>query len=130
MHGKCRAQSMAEAYFKKFIGERFNILGADLEPQEVYPLAKAVMNEDEINIDDQRSKGVEQFLGETRIPSRHYRLRKNREELSQNLSTSDEPIVPAFEDPSAYKESDNETLEKFREIRNQIKARIQEFVQG
>lgn len=81
-------------------------MSADLEPQEVYPLAKAVMKEDEINIDDKRSKGVEQFLG--KLAFRHViivceKTEKNCPRLFPRVMNR---LFQPFEDPSAYKESD------------------------
>ncbi|MBI3803556.1 MAG: arsenate reductase ArsC [Nitrospirae bacterium] len=128
--GTAARSQMAEAYFKKFIGERVNILSAGLEPQEVHPLAKAVMKEDGINIDDQRSKGVEQFLG--KLAFRHVIIvcEKAEKNCPRIFPGAMNRLFWPFEDPRVYKGSDNEKLEKFREIRDQIKARIQEFVQG
>lgn len=128
--GNAARSQMAEAYFKKLIGERFNILSAGLEPKEVHPLAKEVMKEDGISIDDQRSKGVEQFLG--KLAFRHVII------VCENAEKNCPRVFPGamnrlfwpFEDPSIYEGSYNEKLEKFREVRDQIKARIQEFVQG
>ena len=61
--GNSARSQIAEAYFREFAGDNFNVFSAGLDPKEVHPMAKEVMQEDGISIENQRSKGVEEYLG-------------------------------------------------------------------
>ena len=128
--GNAARSQMAEAYFRKFIGDKCNILSAGLEPKEIHPLAKEVMREDGISIDSQRSKGVKQFLG--KFAFRHVIIvcEKAEKNCPRIFPGAMNRLFWPFEDPSIYEGSYAEKLEKFREVRDQIRTRIQEFVQG
>ena len=60
----CRSQ-MAEGYLRFFTQNRTEVVSAGLKPTEVHPLAIEVMNEDNIDISEARSKSVDDFSGES-----------------------------------------------------------------
>ena len=55
---------MAEGYLRFFTQDRAEISSAGLKPTIVHPMAVEVMNEDNIDISDAHSKGVDEFSGE------------------------------------------------------------------
>lgn len=125
----CRSQ-MAEGYFRTFIGDKVNVFSAGLEPKEIHPMAKVVMKEVGISIDNQRSKGIQDFLGKYNF--RHIIVVCARAEKNcpSTFPGAMNRLFWPFEDPAAFKGSEEEKLMRFREIRDQIRNRIQEFVQG
>lgn len=61
-HNTARSQ-MAEPFLKKYAGDRFEVFSAGTEPREIDPYVKKVMAEVGIDLSNQRSKSVAQFLG-------------------------------------------------------------------
>lgn len=65
----CRSQ-MAEAFLRKYQGDKFDVHSAGMEPkEEVHPLAVQVMAEVGMDISHQRPKSTTEYLG--RQPVRH-----------------------------------------------------------
>ena len=128
VHNSARSQ-MAEAYLKKFGGDRFVAESAGLEPGEINPFVVKVLAEDGIDISCNTSKSVFHLFKEGRI-------------FQFVISVCDEasgqkcPIFPgltnrlhwSFDDPSSFIGTDEEKLQRTREIRDAIKARILQFI--
>jgi arsenate reductase len=128
--GNSARSQMAEAFLRKYGGEQFEAFSAGLEPKEIHPLTIQVMNEKGIDISTQRSKGIETYLGKA-----HFQyLITVCDEADKNCPT----IFPgvnqrmhwSFEDPAAYQGTEEEKLEKFRAIRDQIEKRVKDWVAG
>lgn len=125
MHNSCRSQ-MAEGLLRSMAGDRFEVASAGLEPQEVNPLAVRVMQEIGIDISKQRSKDVKDFL------TRHFGY------LITVCDETDEkcPTLPGiaarlhwpFIDPAKQAGSEEIRLIIFRMVRDQIKAKIAEWL--
>jgi arsenate reductase (thioredoxin) len=127
----CTANSarsqMAEAMLRKHAGDRYEALSAGMEPTTVHPLAIRAMNEVGIDISGQRSKSVKEYLG--RIAQGHVvfvcaKAEKNCPYLYPLLVPESWP----FEDPAACQGTEEECLEKFRQVRDQIEARIKAWL--
>ena len=127
--GNAARSQMAEAYFRKFVGDTLNIFSAGLEPKEIHPKAKAVMKEDGISIENQRSKGVQDFLG--KLSFRHVIIVCARADQNcpRTFPGAMNRLFWPFEDPAALNGSKEERLAKFRQVRDLIKIRIREFVE-
>lgn len=127
-HNTCRSQ-MAEAFLRRDAGDRFEIYSAGLEPRGVHPLTVQVMDEIGIDITGQRSKAVRDVLG--RIGFRHVIFVCHAAE--QNCPTifpfSTNRLSWPFDDPTAFEGPDDERLTRFRDVRDQIEARIQTWLQ-
>ncbi len=129
IHNSARSQ-MAEAYLNSLGGERFEAESAGIEPGVLNPLVVEVMKEDGIDISANRTKDVFEFL-------------KAGKRYSFVVTVCDEtaaercPVFPgtmkrlhwSLPDPSRLQGSREEKLAKTREIRDQIKGRIEAFVQ-
>jgi arsenate reductase len=117
---------MAEGFFKKYLGDEFDVFSAGLAPKPIHPLAIQAMNEIGIDISQQHSKDVKEFLGQ------HFTY------LITVCSNAEErcPIFPGviyrlywpFDDPAAVGGADDEKLEKFREVRDQIDDHIRRWM--
>src|SRR5688572_11456384 len=128
VHNSARSQ-MAEAYLKKFGGERFHVESAGLEPGRLNPLAIEVMKEDAIDISNNPTNDVFEFFKQGKIF--HYVVTVCDAEASERC-----PIFPglnkkinwAFEDSSKFEGTHQEKLEQTRIIRDKIKQAVQDFV--
>ena len=65
IHNSARSH-MAEAYLKKFGGDRFDVESAGLEKGNLNPLAIEVMKEDGIDISHNKTKEVFDFVKQGR----------------------------------------------------------------
>ncbi len=126
--GNSARSQMAEGFLRQYAGDRFEVFSAGLEPSFINPLTIQVMEEKDVNMTGHYSKGLDQFLGKV-----HFAY------LITVCSRADEkcPIFPGmgqrlhwpFEDPAAFQGSPEERLAKFRQVRDEIEAKIKDFVQ-
>jgi len=123
--GNSARSQMAEAYFEKLAGDKFNVVSAGLEPRPVNPLAIQVMKEDGIDISHKRSKGVKEFLGRMTFQAVIFVCEKAEMNCPTVFPFSLKRFSWPFEDPAAFEGSDEARLEKFRDIRDQIKEKIE-----
>jgi arsenate reductase (thioredoxin) len=124
--GNSARSQMAEGFMKKYMGDEFDVVSAGLEPKPINPYAIQVMHELDIDISQQYSKDVKQYLKE------HFAY------LITVCSNAEDrcPIFPnviyrlfwPLEDPAAFEGSDAAKLAKFREIRDQLDVRIRTWM--
>ncbi len=123
----CRSQ-MAEAFLRQYGSERFEAFSAGLQPTEIHPYTYKVMAELGLDLAGQRSKGVEEFLGKTLFQY----LITVCDDADKNCPTVwpgvNKRMHWSFEDPAKFEGSEEEKLEKFREVRDQMQSRIREWL--
>ena len=126
--GNSARSQMAEAFLRKYAGDQFEAYSAGLEPKGLNPLTVQAMQEVGIDVSQQRSKGVDEYLGKVLFQY----LITVCDDAEKNCPTIWPGISKrehwSFEDPAAFEGTDEEKLAKFREIRNQIKARIRSWL--
>ncbi len=124
VHNAARSQ-MAEAFLKKYGGDRFEAESAGLEPGVLNPLVVEVMQEVGIDISRNKTKSVFDFYRQGR-------------EYDVVVTVCDEsragacPVFPgpaerlhwSFDDPSRFEGSREEKREKARGVRDKIKQKI------
>jgi arsenate reductase (thioredoxin) len=125
----CRSQ-MAEAFLRKYAGERLNVHSAGTEPKEIHPLAFRVMNEVGLDMKGQYSKGTDVYLGKLLV---HYLIvvcSRAAEKCPAIWPGSPhmQVLVWPFDDPATFIGTEEETLDKFRQVRDQIEARIKAWL--
>lgn len=121
--GNSARSQMAEAFLRKYTGDRFEAHSAGLEPKEINPYTYKVMEEIGIDLSDHRSKSLDEYMFKVHIGY-----------LITVCSNAEEkcPIFPGMgirihwdlEDPAAFEGTEEEKLNKFREIRDQIEAHV------
>ena len=126
--GNSARSQMAEAYFRKFGPKRFEPMSAGLEPRPINPLTIQVMKEDGIDMSRKRSKRVKEFLGRVTFQAVIFVCEQAEKNCPSVFPFSMRRISWPFEDPAVFKGSDDEMLEKFREVRDQIKEKVLDFV--
>lgn len=121
-HNSGRSQ-IAEAYLRKFYGDRFEIESAGLEPAAALnPLVVTVMGEEGIDLSKNKPKTVFELFKQGRVYDHVVTVCHDSESKC--------PIFPGitkrwhwpFPDPAAVEGSEAERLEKVRVIRDRIKA--------
>jgi arsenate reductase len=127
IHNSARSQ-MAEAWLNHSCGEFFEAQSAGLEPGTLNPLAVEVMREAGIDISGKKTQAV-------------FDVFKSGQLFSYVVSVCDEssaekcPIFPgptkrlhwSFADPSEVTGTNEEKLRRVREIRDEIRAKIEEW---
>ncbi len=126
-HNSARSQ-MAEGLLRALYGDRYEVASAGTEPTAVRPEAIAVLREIGIDISHHRSKSVEAF--------RHQAFDVVVTVCDHARETC--PFFPGarrylhrnFPDPAAVRGTEAERLQAFREVRDALKAWIQEVFGG
>jgi arsenate reductase len=119
---------MAEGILRKYAGDRFHVHSAGLEPDRIHPMVEPVMREIGIDISGQRSKSVEEYLGRL---TAHYLI-----VVCENVERDCPKIFPGpgqrvywpFNDPAAVEGSEEKRLEAFRRVRDEIAARLRDWL--
>jgi len=124
-HNSARSQ-MAEGFLRRLAGDRFEAQSAGTEETTVNPFAIRVMAERGIDISKHRSKVYEGLMD------------KPWDYLITVCDDANErcPFIPgvekrlhwSFEDPSRATGSEAERLTVFRRVRDQIEARLAEWL--
>jgi arsenate reductase len=125
--GNSARSQMAEAFLRHYAGDRFEAYSAGLEPKGINPFTVRVMEEIGIPLTGQRSKDVDEYVGQL-----HFGY------VITVCSHADDkcPIFPdisqrlrwPFDDPAALEGTDQDKLAKFRAVRDQIDRRIREWL--
>ena len=129
VHNSARSQ-MAEALLKSLAPDRFDAESGGLEPGTLNPLAVEAMRELGIDISDNRTKKVFEFIRQGTL-------------FAYVITVCDEtsaeacPIFPgvtkrlhwSFDDPSSFTGTHEERLAKTRDVRDRIKAKLEEWLE-
>jgi arsenate reductase len=127
IHNSARSQ-MAEAFLNDICGEQFEAHSAGLEPGQLNPIVVQAMQEIGIDISGKPTKAVFDIVKSGKIFA--YVITVCDETSAQRC-----PIFPgvttrlhwSFPDPSALQGTYDEKLARTREIRDAIKARVEQW---
>ncbi len=125
--GNSARSQMAEALLRNIGRDRFEVFSAGLAPQGVHPLAVKVMKEIALDLSGQESKKVDQFLNQENI-AYVITLCAQAESRCPIFPGANVHLHWPFEDPAAVQGSEEQKLAKFREIRDQIRAQIESWL--
>jgi len=124
IHNSARSQ-MAEELLRKMAGDRFEVESAGLEPGVINPLVVKALSEEGIDISGKKTVSAFDLLKEGKFFT--YVVT-----VCDEASAESCPIFPGtrerlhwgFPDPSTFTGSDEEKLDRIREIRDDIKEKI------
>jgi arsenate reductase (thioredoxin) len=125
--GNSARSQMSEAFLRKYGGDQFEVYSAGLDPTVINPYTIKVLEEIGIDTSNQYAKALKSYLGNTHF-SYLITVCSNAEERCPMFPGMGKRLHWPFEDPAAFEGSDEETTEKFREIRDQIEAKIKEWL--
>jgi arsenate reductase len=119
---------MAEGLLRDYYGAKYEVYSAGTQPSQVNPQAVKVMAELGIDISHYRAKRADEFLD---LSIDH--IVTVCDHAKENC-----PIFPggknyhheSFEDPSATRGTEEQILQVFRDVRDQIKAWIEKTFNG
>jgi len=115
----CRSQ-MAEGWLRYYTGDRATVFSAGLQPHGVNPVAKQVMAEAGVDISSHTSDPVDKYLN---IDFDHViTVCDNASELCPVFPKKTNVIHKNFDDPSKFTGTEEEIKDKFRVVRDKIKA--------
>lgn len=127
--GNSARSQMAEALLRKHAGDRFDACSAGLRPKEqVHPLTLRVLNEVGLDTDALCAKGVDNYLGKVPIRYAIVVCEKAQESCPRIYPFALQTLYWPFEDPAAAGGSEEERLEKFREVRDQIEEKLSHWL--
>lgn len=116
---------MAEAFLREFGGEHFDAYSAGLQPTEIHPYTIEVMDEVGIDIRDQYSKSLKPYMGRVHFGYLIHVCNRAEEGCPTAFPGMGLRLYWPFEDPLAFGRRKRDQLEKFREVRDLVGARIQ-----
>mgnify|MGYP001597951214 CR=1 FL=1 len=127
--GNAARSQMAEAFVNEFHSDKFIAESAGLEPGKLNPLVVKSMSEIGIDISNNKTKDVFDFIKDGKIFN--YVITVCDEASGQRC-----PIFPgalkrihwSFEDPSSFTGTEEEKLLKIAKVRDAIKIKVEEFI--
>ena len=119
---------MAEGLLRHHAGDRYQVFSAGLNVTQVHPMAIQVMSEIGIDISQQKAKSVSTFLGKKTFFQVISVCHITAEDCPRVFPGTFRILHWPLDDPANCDGSDEEKLGKFREIRDQINIKIQEWI--
>ena len=117
---------MAEGFLRAIAGDRFEVASAGTDATRVHPLAIRVMGEVGIDLSGHTSKTIDAFLGQ---PWNYViTVCDNASERCPVFPASTMRIHWSFGDPSRATGTEQDRLETFRRVREEINARIRHWL--
>jgi arsenate reductase len=124
-HNSARSQ-IAEGFLRSFAGDRFEVASAGTEATQVRPLAIRAMDEVGIDLRQHTSKTLDQFVND----------RWDSVITVCDAANESCPVFPgaarrmhwSFDDPSSPSGTEEERLQTFRRVRDEIRDRILEWL--
>jgi arsenate reductase len=119
---------MAEAFLRKYGGNRYDVYSAGPEPKGINPYTERVMEEAGVSLSGQYSKHVKEYMGKIHFAYIIILCDEAEKSCPAIFPGMGQRLHWSFEDPAAMVGSDDEKLAKFREIRSRIEQRIKEWL--
>ncbi|MCU0511112.1 MAG: arsenate reductase ArsC [Anaerolineae bacterium] len=128
--GNSARSQMAEAFLRRYAGERFNVYSAGLEPKGIHPLTVRVLEEAGFDLSQHTSDSVKKYMGHM-----HFRYvitvcAHADENCPTPLWHLGEKLHLPFDDPAAATGSEAERLAVFRRVRDEIGTALAAWVQS
>ncbi len=116
---------MAEGMLRHYGKDKLEVFSAELEPSVVHPLAIKAMSESEIDISNQYSKTVKEFLGEDF--SYVITVCDSAKEHCSLFPGKYDAIHWSIKDPASAEGTESERMSDFRRVCQDILERINNF---
>jgi arsenate reductase len=126
-HNSARSQ-MAEGFLRALAGDRFEVASAGTHATRVHPLAIRAMADVGIDLGGHVSKVVDELV--TQRWDYVITVCDAANEACPVFPTKTSRVHWSFEDPAQATGSDDQRLEVFRRIRDQIERRITDWIRA
>ena len=126
-HNAARSQ-MAEALLRHYASDRFRACSAGFEPTDVHPLTRQVLAERGIDAGGLRAKPTREFLGKAAVRHAIIVCEQQEENCPHIFPFASKTLYWGFEDPTQTVSATELQLARFRRVRDQIEARLLEWL--
>ena len=126
--GNSARSQMAEAFLRRFGGDRFEVHSAGLSPRDIDPLTIQVMHEKGYDLSRHTSKGIKEYLGKVLFQYLITVCAEAEKSCPTVWPGVSHHLHWLFEDPAAFEGSEEERLAKFREVCDQIERKVRDWV--
>jgi len=121
---------MAEGFLREHGGDRFEVYSAGCKVgDEIHPYAVEVMEEVGIDISDQYPKGLRTYMGKMGFNYSIIVCARAEQDCPKTFPGVGTRLVWVFEDPRGEDIPEEERLEKFRGIRDEIEQKIRDWLE-
>jgi arsenate reductase len=121
----CRSQ-IAQGYLQLFAGDKAKVYSAGIETHGVNPRAIAVMKEDDVDISHHTSNNVNEYLD---IPFDFViTVCDHAHEVCPVFPSNAKKVHQNFPDPAKATGTEEEIMNEFRKVRDEIKLWCASFV--
>lgn len=115
---------MAEAFLNNMAGDRFEAHSAGLEPKKIHPYTLEVMQELGMDLSKQCSKSLKDYMGKTHFAYLITVCAQAESNCPSTFPGISNRLFWDIENPELTVGSESDKLEKFRQVRDEIKERI------
>jgi len=119
---------MAEALLRSRAGDRFEAASAGMDPKGVHPLTLGALEEVGVSAEGLRSKNSSEFLGKVAVRFAIIVCERANQSCPRIYPFATRTLYWPFDDPAAATGTEDERLGKFREVRDQVAARIDQWL--
>ena len=121
---------MAEAFLRHHAGDRFEVYSAGCKPShEIHPYAVQAMEEVGLDISDQYPKGLRTYMGKVGFNYSIIVCARAEKDCPKTFPGVGTRLVWIFDDPRADDVPEEEMLNTFREIRDEIEQKILDWLE-
>lgn len=121
---------MAEAFLRHHAGDRFEAYSAGCNVgEEVHPYAVQAMEEVGIDISDQYPKGLKTYMGKVGFNYSIIVCARAEKDCPKTFPGAGTRLIWIFDDPRAEDVPEEELLDKFREIRDEIELKLKNWLE-
>jgi arsenate reductase len=121
---------MAEGFLRNIAGDQYEAYSAGLDPKGINPLTKKVMSEVGIDISQQYSKSLQDYMGKIHFSYLITVCSDADERCPRTFPGMGERLHWDIEDPAKFEGTEEQKLNKFREIRDIVKQKVHEWVKN
>jgi arsenate reductase len=116
---------MAEGFLRRYGGDRFEAYSAGISPAEgIHHHAVEAMREVGVDISDQHPKSLRTYLGRMGFNYLIIVCARAERDCPKTFPGVGTRLTWAFDDPRGEEVREEESLEEFRKVRDEIEARI------
>jgi arsenate reductase (thioredoxin) len=121
---------MAEGFLRHYGGEDFEVYSAGISPTgEVHPHTAEVMEEVGVDIGEQYPKGLRTYMGKMGFNYLVIVCGRAERDCPKTFPGVGTRFVWDFDDPRGVDVPEEDRLEKFREVRDEIEARVRDWIE-
>lgn len=126
--GNSARSQIAEAILRKYAGDKFEVFSAGLEPKGINPYTRQALQEIGITLEGHYAKHVSEYIGKLNFGYLITVCSDAEDKCPATFPGISHRLHWSFEDPAAFVGSDEEKLQKFRDVRDRIDRQIRNWL--